>query len=300
MKTIFKKNQLVITALFLLFISCSRNSEQLNTLSDSQIISAFSGVGQIHNNGLDTILKKLKDEYGASFTGEYSKANHDKIFNTIDKTTIEYISKEVVMKNVDLSFLTTKTNSICDIKNNANKDLISQLKSNQQCSILSKEFLSAMNELNSLMDKGASQSDYNNFVKSNIIKLSDIDEKIKLVSSASIAFNSILYWNKNASKWSDFLIPYKSSSMSIGDQEEISATADGGGAGVSIAKADVTGMVTGAVGGCIWGAVGGTVTFPVVGTLAGCAGVGAAGGITGSIGNSAKTAVEHFVSWLFS
>src|SRR5688500_18810835 len=101
-------------------------------------------------------------------------------------------------------------------------------------------------------------------VNNNLEKMKNFEEKVFLVSCASIGYNSTRYWNENSEKWTNFfgkgITPEMVSSKKKYPWNQV-------------ASADVSGVVTGGVGGCIWGAVGGSVTFPVVGTLVGCAGV---------------------------
>ena len=303
MKT-FKKDIIWSSAVaFIIFISILISCQKNSSKAKEEIILIYSSIGEIHNSGLDYVYNDLQKQYLNLVNGNYSKINHDKIFKVIDNSVMKFVNKSLTTENIDLSLVIEKNNTNNPIKEYLNKDLVSQIKSLKEAENLSNEFFVLMTQLNLLVDKDASKIEFDNLMKTGILKLNDFDEKAKFVSCVSIGYSSLQYWKINATRWLQLLSNGNSQLLtkvpsSIIDINVISSVPKE--TITSIGKSDITGIITGGVGGCIYGAGGGTTILPGVGTLTGCAAVGSAGAITVGLGNSAKAAVESFVNWLTS
>jgi|GEM_PF-2307860 hypothetical protein len=304
---------LVITGLILAIFSCNKTSPQeapLLTENDKTIITQFSQIGQIHNDGLNEILESLKSKYGNKYIGGNSVEEHDNLFQLIDKSNQRFVESTIQPKNINIAELIENNKPFDNlIKANFGKDLSTQMrfKTNaisiaQKSTIarsvtqeLSENFYAAINELNKLVDNDAEKSEYDKLLEAKIGGLQTDEEKMKFASAVSIAHSTMQYWKENYNEWKAFFQETKQTSSST--VARAAAAEDGG---KKVGKADIAGIITGGVGGCAYGAIGGTVVVPGVGTLAGCAALGSAGAITGGLGNSAKAAVESLIDWLTS
>ena len=294
-------NVLACLTASLIIMSCKRDNsiehlQQAKVYSDAQIISIYSQIGDLHNKGLDKVFNDLQMQFGTNLNLSNTEDTRQKMYSQINKSLVSFMSQELQARDIDFISMLKGINSVNNSKtykeNYLTKDLVKQLQIIKQPSSLSQNFWALTNQLNQLMDKNARKDEYDEFVKNNISKLTDFNEKIALVSSASTAYSSLLYWKDNATKWRSFFNSKKNTN--------IASRAQADGAGKTIAKADVSGIIQGAVGGCIYGAIGGTVTVPGVGTLAGCAAVGTGGAVFVGATRSAAAAVDSFVDWLFS
>lgn len=265
-------------------VSC-QSAVSIDELTNQQIIAIYSNVGVPHNEGLDYVFAGLQTQYGSVYHGGNSKAAHDSMYQNVDKNTIGFLTTKRSVSQSDAN------SCINNFKNSPVRsfgtDLTVNITYSPYYGTLSAKFKTAIAQLNTLMhdeNKCYTKANYDAIVNNNIALLPNNNEKMYLVSMCSVGYNSIIYWKDNYSKWQTF--------FGVTTIQLVNPKKD-------IAIADVSGIITGAVGGCAWGAIGGTIALPGAGTVAGCAGVGAISALGGGLGNSAKKAVESFVSWLF-
>jgi hypothetical protein len=298
----------LLIALFTLSV-CFFKVVQGQELTDEEIINTYAQIGKEHNSGLDFILEQLKKPYGPIFTDGKTESNRLKMIELINSAAKNFTGKELSVTDIDLNnFIHPEI----DIRDILGKDIVSALETFEEGKSLSPELLTAMKSLNELMDnddKADKKDEYDKIIYENIGRLSLFKEKVYLVSCVNIGFSSLNYWNEKASVWEEFC-GYKAQAKIKTAFSNIMPVAAAGLVNISwhflkenpaktIAKADVTGVIVGGVSGCITGAVGGTVVLPGVGTVAGCAGVGAVGAITGGLTGSATAAVHKFIDWIF-
>ena len=278
--------------------------------SDETIISMFSKVGEVHNNGLDAVLNDLNRDFGTVYRGGNTLNDRNTIYRRADESIQKYLKTDLQTRDMDTKQF---INHEVEIKNILGKDLVSAIRMYAEGRTLSALFLDAMNELNNIMDNESicfNQSAYTRLINNYIGKLSTYKEKAYLVAMVNTAYQSSLYWQNNTDRWKNFFSNSgQAKSLVYFMDAPFAAFANWNGSipnknyfnwGKKVAKADVTGIVAGGINGCISGAVGGTVVVPGAGTVGGCLGVGIVGAVGGGLTASTAAAVSSFFDWLFS
>lgn len=291
-----KKNLIYLVPLLLVLSNCSdkltKFDSDINQYSNQKLIKSFTIIGELHNEGLDSIY------YGLSKLKKQKKLESKDFNKFIDSATCKFISKKLHVESVAPEYYISKLNEIWNLK--LKKGIKSDFDyvhlanlEETKTSVLLKELLV---ELTELMQKDTSKHIYDSFLEENITKLGSVEDKIQLIAGVSIAYNSLKYWNKNVYEWNVLL---NDDNNSTDNNKLVLAAKDLQKAAKNIAVADVTGVIYGGVSGCVFGAVGGTVTLPGIGTVAGCAGVGTLSALTMGLGESAKSAVQSLFDSLF-
>lgn len=289
----------LFTTILFISSSCKREISKEKEYSDKEIIEIFSKVGEIHNEGLDFIYAEIEKKNWGNINDK--EAKRQMLYDIIDKKCVEYVSERIKPSGIDLYDIDKRKYSATNISLNLNNDLVSKIKGQANSESLSETFFIAMQKLNSLVDKDAELGDYELLTNDYIKKLSDFEEKSKLVSCIYMGYYSNLYWKKNTKKWKNLILgdnlnTIHKRSSSIETPEDIEYNQ----AGKNIGKADIAGIMVGWTTGCVYGLIGGSAILPGVGTIVGCAGLASAGAITGGLGGSGKAAVDSFVDWLTS
>lgn len=315
----FFSSFLFSTALIALVFSCQKSDRTKVTLNkqDAEIISQFSQIGKLHNEGLDNILNDLKAEYGTYYTGTTSAVSHAKVYALINKGNVNFLETTLMPKGIDVAQMIA-ANSKYDylIKSNFGKGLVTQMRAKllairhtesesttvrSVISDMSANFYDAVNALEKLVDKDATKQAYDDLLEAKIATLTNNDEKMKFASAVSVAYNTMQYWKENFPKWAAFFnksnleFRSKTTSRSVEADDKGKTMTE---IGKDVGKADISGIITGGVGGAIAGGVTGTVVLPAVGTTTGAVAGGVIGAVGGGLGNSAKAAVDAFVDWL--
>lgn len=272
--------------LFSASISFIANAQKDTYYSDEEIIKIYSLIVEIHNKGLDNVLNNLQKNFGEKYSCGNSKEAHLEMNKKIDEMVKDFVTTELELKDIDLApFI----ESYHGMSKNQGADLTTLINSKEAGKGLSEDFFNSISEINSPLDDDKNNSDkegYDKIVVTGIAKLKTFEEKVYLVSCASMVYSSNIYWKNNFEKWQSFF---------VSNPEPFIPVAEG--RAKDVVKADISGIVTGGIGGCVYGAIGGTATFPGVGTIVGCAGLGVAGALTGGLGGSITSAVNSFLDW---
>lgn len=260
-------------------LSNTKKTRNSLSSSDAVLISQYWQIGSLHNQGLNKLLANIKQIYGASYNIN-SSTNNKAIIASIPQMSISFATEVLSPSNIDLNFIkqsiNTSSNSLIGAAQNAEWEYSTSFKN---CITLLERTIDENNTY--------TQVQFETLLKQNISTLSSEIEKVILVATYSTAYHSLLYWNNQneGGAWGKYFTNDNDYLMPIGKAKDAG-------------KADIAGIITGGAGGIAWGAAGGTVVLPGAGTIAGAAGCGAIGALGGGLGNSAKRAVEDFISWL--
>lgn len=281
--------------------SCKKPSDTSNftepLMSDSQIISTYSKVGEVHNKTMDFvyngIVKKINSA-NREVNSSTNRLNEDGTFEItledLNKLVVDYMkdslqatgfsdfklfySRDTIIKNSGFSnnSLSTHYNLVTD----------NFLSSDLSTALIKLEELFRNDSLNEQYVK------YDSLISQVVPTLNEDLDKKAFTTAASIAKNSTLYWKENKAKWDSLARNY---SMSTDLQSRLA------GGGKDIVYADIAGGITGLVRGAIVGASGGTVAVPGVGTVAGAAAGGLVGAAVRGVVGSAAEGLHSLIKW---
>ncbi|WP_394772163.1 hypothetical protein [Mucilaginibacter sp.] len=292
---------LTTSAIVFGFQSCKKINESNDfvesRMSDSQIISTYSKIGEVHNKTMDFvyngIVGKINSTNRASSPSSNSSSENDTFeisLEDLNKLVVEYVKDSL------------QATGFADYKVFYNKDTIIKNSgfSNNSLSThhslvtnnsLSSELSTALVKLESLFKDDAINEQYvkyDSLISQVVPTLSDDLDKKAFTTATSIAKNSTLYWKENKAKWDSLARNY---SMPTSFQSSLA------GPGKDIVYADIAGGITGLIRGAVVGATGGTVAVPGVGTVAGAAAGGMVGAAVGGVVGSAAEGLHSLIKW---
>jgi hypothetical protein len=266
----------------LIFVACQKGENptiisdtaalQLSE-SDEKLINDLEIIGKLHNEGLKSVFNQFTDKLDKN-----QLASLPTTPNSINRARI---------RDFVANFVSNQYSAPLDKVKDAMDDMDKMDK--KQMSPIVKSYVSKLHStLQNSKSVEQGMANLNEMLRTNVGKISDINEKIAFIAMVQTAKYSMMFWTENQPKW-DMVFHGKTRRLSMVSSDAIATACNPCRPTTTwdYVEADAEGACWGGLAGCIRGAITGLVGGAVVGGPAG----GAGGALTGGILNGLAGAV---------